>query len=342
MIELLNTSSAEWNYYIEKLPLHLKDIYFRSEYYNLYENNKDKVGKIFIFKERENLAIYPFLLSKINDYDLKKQYYDMETAYGYGGPLVNTDNEEFIHEFEKEFKKFCNKNNIIAEFIRFHPLLNNHTIFKDNINVSHNRTTTYIDLNKSIYDIWNKDITSKNRNVIRKAEKNKLITEVSFDLKDFKKIYINTMDRLNANKEYYFKDYYFNNLRNLNYICINVKLNNVVIASAVFLRGNEMFHYHLSGSLKDYLKYCPNNLLLWEAIKYAKDKGFSKFHFGGGLKDSENDTLYKFKKSFCNETSDFYIGKRIHNEKIYDYLINQWKNKTKKQPVLFLQYKEMI
>ncbi|AOR23408.1 lipid II:glycine glycyltransferase FemX [Clostridium taeniosporum] len=341
MIKILNSSSQMWNYYIEKLPIVLRDIYFKSEYYKLYENGNDKIAKIFVFEDKKNLAVYPFLMNKIKGYDLKEEYYDIETAYGYGGPILNTTNEKFIENFEKAFRKFCSENNIIAEFIRFHPLLNNYSIFIDGINVYHNRTTTYIDLRNSIDDIWKKDITSKNRNVIRKAKKLGLTTEICFDLNEFKKIYIKTMNRLNADKRYYFGDNYFNDLMNLNHICISIKFNNITIASAIFLQGNDFFNYHLSGSLKEYLKYCPNNLLLWEAIKYAKDIGFSKFHFGGGLSDSLDDTLYKFKKSFCRYTSDFYVGTRIHNKEIYNYLINKWENKNKKKSKLFLQYKEI-
>ncbi|MBN1038440.1 MULTISPECIES: peptidoglycan bridge formation glycyltransferase FemA/FemB family protein [unclassified Clostridium] len=340
MIEILESSSEKWNEYINKLPLSFRDIYFKSEYYKLYENGKDKVAKLFVYEEEDNLAIYPFIMSKIKGYDLKNEYYDIETAYGYGGPLANTKNLVFLNEFEDAFREFCKKNNIIAEFVRFHPLLNNHTIFISDIKVCHNRTTTYINLNKSIDDIWSQDIISKNRNVIRKAKKSGLVTEFSFDLNEFKKVYIETMDRLNAGKNYYFNDKYFDDLNKLEHVCINVKLNDITVASGIFLQGDEIFHYHLSGSLKEYLKYCPNNLLLWTAIEYGKNAGFSKFHFGGGLTDSENDSLYKFKKSFCKDVSEFYIGKRIHNKEIYYYLIKKWEDKNDKNAELFLQYKK--
>ncbi|GAA0076323.1 hypothetical protein UT300005_07010 [Clostridium sp. CTA-5] len=339
MIEVLDTSSNKWNSYINKLPPQFRDIYFTSEYYKLYEANGNGFGKLFVYKDKENLAIYPFLINVISGYELNDSYYDIETAYGYGGPVVNTSDSNFVGNFERAFKEFCSQNNIIAEFIRFHPFLNNYKIFMDNIKVSHNRITSYIDLSKDIEKIWTSDITSKNRNVIRKAEKSALKVNFDTDLNSFKKLYKITMDNVNASSQYYFSEEYFSALSRLNNVCLNVKLENVTIASAVFLKGYQNFHYHLSGSLKEYLKYSPNNFLLWTAIKYAKSNGFCKFHFGGGLTDSLTDNLYKFKKSFCKNTADFYIGKRIHNKEIYNCLINKWENINGKKAKLFLQYK---
>lgn len=101
----------------------------------------------------------------------------------------------------------------------------------------------------------------------------------------------------------------------------------------------DYFHYHLAGSLKETLKFAPNNLLLWEAIKYAHEKGYKRMHFGGGLTNSMDDNLFRFKSSFSKERADFYIGKRVHNEEVYDYLIGKWEEKNNKKKKLFLQYK---
>lgn len=342
MIKILNTKSKHWNNYIDKLPSHLRDVYFKSDYYKLYEDYRTSLGHLFVYEEKNNLAIYPFLINPIKGYELNKSYYDIETAYGYGGPIVNTDDRVFINNFEKAFKDFCNKNNIVAEFIRFHPLMNNQKVFIDNIQVLHNRTTTFIDLNKPIEEIWNSDIISKNRNVIRKAEKAGLTSIFDSSLDNFKNIYKITMDKVKAKDNYYFSEEYFNVLSKLEHVCISINLGEVTVASAVFLKNQEFFHYHLAGSLKEYLKYSPNNLLLWTAIKYAKNNNFSKFHFGGGLTDNLSDNLYKFKKSFCKNTADFYIGKRIHNKEIYDYLINTWEFNNGKKAEILLQYRTKL
>lgn len=341
MYEVLNASSSNWNQYLNEFKLEGKDIYFTSDYYKLYESNGDGVGKCFVYKDDNgNLVLYAFMLNEIKGYDLKNKYYDIETAYGYGGPITNCLDERFIDDFENCFIDYCKKNNIVAEFIRFHPLIKNENIFKNDIEILHNRVTVTLDLTKGIDKIWSEDIKSKNRNMIRKAERNGLFVEKSLDFEVFKDIYRATMDKVDADSYYYFNDDYYNEIKeNNDYILFNVKKENQVIAAAIFMGYGNYFHYHLAGSLKEYLKFAPNNLLLWEAIKYANEKGYKRMHFGGGLTDNLEDNLFKFKSSFSKEYADFYIGKRIHNKEIYYYLIEKWEEKNNKKSKILLQYK---
>lgn len=340
MYYVLDVENSKWNYYLNKMPLNHRDIYFTSEYYKLCELNGDGIGKLFVYFDKDKIATYPFLMNQIEGYALNDKYYDIQTAYGYGGPATNCHEEKFLSDFESCFIDYCKENNIVAEFIRFHPLIKNEKIFKENIEILHNRRTIYLDLKKDLDSIWNNDITSKNRNMIRKAEKNGLQVNRSSKYEIFKEIYEDTMDKVGANKYYYFKDEYYNELsRNNNYILMNVEKDELVIASAIFMVYGDYFHYHLSGSRKDYLKYAPNNILLWETIKIAHNYGCRYFHFGGGLTDTEDDSLFKFKRSFSKDTSDFYIGKRVHNPKIYNYLIYEWEKKNNKKATLLLQYR---
>ncbi|SHK17242.1 Acetyltransferase (GNAT) domain-containing protein [Clostridium cavendishii DSM 21758] len=343
MYKILNSDAIEWNKYIEKLPFEKRDIYFTREYLKLYEINGDGTAKLFVYEEDKNIAIYPFLIREIEGYSLDNTYYDMESAYGYGGPVVSNENDnKFLQNFERIFIQYCNDNNIIAEFIRFNPCIKNEKIFTNNIAVIKNRTTVSLNLNKTIDDIWKNDIKSKNRNMIRKAEKNGLYVEIKNDYSTFKEIYEETMGKVSAYEYYYFKPSYYDNMENdKNYIMLNVKLEDKIIASAIFMKYGEYFHYHLAGSRKEYLGFAPNNLLLWEAIKYANQNGYKLFHFGGGLTNSLEDNLFKFKSSFSNDSLEFYIGKRIHNVEIYNFLINKWEEGHNRKASILLQYREV-
>ena len=88
------------------------------------------------------------------------------------------------------------------------------------------------------------------------------------------------------------------------------------------MRYGKYLHYHLSGALKDFRELQANSLLLYEVAKWGSENGYKKFHLGGGY-TSEDDSLYKFKKSFSKrEDNDFFIGKKIYNKEQYDYLMN--------------------
>lgn len=340
MVDLISSDNKEnWNNYLNMLGDTYKDIYFSCEYQKLYEKNGDGKARLFVYKDGINIGMYPFLINEI-DYDANEKYYDIQSAYGYGGPIINNKDEEFLNKFENAFLQFCNQSNIIAEFIRFHPLIKNEGIFKRNIIKLHNRNTVYLDLNKGIKRIWDEDIKSKNRNMIRKAKKNGLVVEESKNYKSFKEIYLKTMINVGAKEYYYFDDYYYDSMsKSENCILLNVKMDEEIVASALFLFYGDYFHYHLSGSVKEYCKLGPNNLLIWEAIKLACSKEKKAFHLGGGLTDSLDDSLFKFKSSFSKNIADFYIGKRIHNKKVYEKLISEWEKKNNRKSNLFLQYR---
>jgi len=343
MYSVLSCSDKEWDFKLSEMPVDMRDIYYTSRYYQMHQLNGDGLGKLFCYADEEgNKGLYPFMLNKIEGYNLEHNYYDIETAYGYGGPIVSCKNVRFLRKFEEAFTKFCEDNYIVAEFIRFHPIIKNENIFIKNIKVMHNRSTVFLDLTKGIDRMWCEDIKSKNRNVIRKAEKNGLHVEISHDYEMFKSIYNQTMDKVEASLYYYFGDKYYKSVeKDKHFILFNVIKEDKTIAAAIFMGYEKYFHYHLAGSLKEELCFSPNNLLIWEAIKYAVNNGYQMMHLGGGLTDSLEDNLFKFKGSFSKTYADFFIGKRIHNEKIYTYLINEWEKENNKKANLLLQYRKL-
>ncbi|MGE5328828.1 MAG: lipid II:glycine glycyltransferase FemX [Deltaproteobacteria bacterium] len=319
-----------------------KDIYFTPEYYSLYEINGDGEAKAALYKGSNGMIVlYPFILKKIEGYNLDRNYYDIESAYGYGGPIVENYNEKNMLEFEEIFHNWCLNNNVVAEFIRFHPLMDNYKFFNKNIIVEKDRNTVYIDLTKGIESIWRDSISSKNRNMIRKAEKAGVQIKISNDFSNFIDLYNSTMNRVGAGQYYFFNQEYYKEMSSSmssNLFLLEASLENKIIAAAVFLYQGEYLNYHLSGSNIDYLEYAPNNLLLYEAIKIGCRKGLKKFHLGGGRSKDEDDRLLHFKTSFSKDRAEFYIGKRIHNPEKYSYLMEQWEKENKQQAKLFLQY----
>ena len=100
-----------------------------------------------------------------------------------------------------------------------------------------------------------------------------------------------------------------------------------MISSTIFLFGNNIVHYHLAGSLEQYLYLRPNNIVLYEATLKHKSMGKKYLHLGGGYRG--NDSLYSFKKGFNkNGVLDFFTGAKIFDEKAYNLLVNKWKERN--------------
>ncbi len=328
----------QWDAFLKLFSDNQKDVYYSSWYNMMEQTRKQGTAKAFALKDSYgNAGFYPFIIRRIKE----SEYFDIETPYGYGGPIFNNNNEGFQHQFENEFLLFCQNKKVIAEFVRFHPLLCNENNFKENIHVLHNRKTVWIDLTDDINDIWMTSISTQNRNIIRKCEKNGLRAEITDDYTQFRKIYQQTMMRVGAEKSYFFEDDYYKALKSQSKtILLVVKKDNEILAAAIFIGFGDFFHYHLSGSKREALKFSPNNLLLWEAIKLGKAHGYKKMHLGGGLADSTEDSLFRFKSKFSKKYADFYIGMRIHNEKIYSKLIENWEGCHQTKAKILLQYRE--
>ena len=318
-----------WHDALAMLPTRAKDVYFTPEYYSLYQNYGDGEAFCFVFEKDAECVLYPFLKNAITPlgYRLDKEYYDIQGAYGYNGIISSSDNPEYIAAFWASFDEWCQENDVIAEFTRFHPLLNNQKLASPEMKTIYSRHTVSLDLSLSEDDIWKTQFSSKNRNMIRKAEKEG-VTIVESDVYDvFKQLYDGTMTNLHAEGFYFFPQAYYKEYKETfkgkSMLCLAM-YEGKPIAGSMFMFSDGYAHYHLSGRDREFSRYAANNLILWYAIRKAKERGCKWFHFGGGTTGDESDSLLKFKKEFSKTETEFWIGKRVHNHAIYDEIVRQW------------------
>ena len=84
--------------------------------------------------------------------------------------------------------------------------------------------------------------------------------------------------------------------------------------------ANSRMSFHLSGSLKEYNCFAPNNLIMYHAALWGYENGYKTFLLGGGVGASE-DTLLRYKKTYYKgELFHYYVGKKIICPDRYDYL----------------------
>jgi len=84
-----------------------------------------------------------------------------------------------------------------------------------------------------------------------------------------------------------------------------------VIAGAVFFHTGNKALYKYGASDMKYQILRPNNLIMWEAIKYFGSKGFKSLCFGRTDRDQEG--LRRFKKGWgCEESEIYYYKYNFH------------------------------
>lgn len=181
--------------------------------------------------------------------------------------------------------------------------------------------------------IWKDVLTAKVRNQVRKAIKSGLT--VDFGEKYFDDFYrVLAINHRDFGTPLHNKAFFKKVLEEFNERSgiIVVKHRDEVIAGMLYIHCRNVFSEPWASSLRKYNKFCPNNLLYWEAIKYACRNGFEYFDFGRSTIDCGT---YNFKKQWGAEPVQlnylYFLNKaskipevNAHNNK-YRMLINIWK-----------------
>lgn len=304
------------------------DVYHLSGYVKAFRLHGDGEPRLFFYEGEDlrginvvmmrDLADDPFFAERL----APGEVFDLITPYGYGGWLLEGDGSR--EPLFEAYGGWCRDHGVVSEFVRYHPMLENAWKTAPYYDVVDLGNTVAMDLS-SPETVW-ANLTSKNRNMVRKAQKSGVkIYRGQFPqiYRDFKEIYDATMDSDNAREYYYFKDAFYDSVREdlpQEAQVFWAELDGRVIAASIMLNANGYMNYHLSGSLREYQSLAPSNLLLYSAALWGCANGCRSLHLGGGV-GSREDSLYKFKSAFNRgEARQFSIGRRVFLEERYEEL----------------------
>ncbi|MCU7557552.1 GNAT family N-acetyltransferase [Macrococcus capreoli] len=319
----------EWDQIVNNSDL--TDVYHTWGYLNGYYLNGDGDPLLFYFKtdttEIINVVIKRDIHADKRFSEVLKpgRYFDFISPYGYGGTLIQSSNDSDINNYFEEYNNYCIKNKIVSEFVRFHPIKNNFDLINNEYDIITLGETIALDLSSE--DIVWSNIQSRMRNKIRKANKDGVEIYFSNDralLDTFIDIYEETMNKNNADSYYFFNREYYESIVNdlkYNFLFCYAKKDGEIISIAIILLGNQILHYHLSGTRQSFNNLAPNNNVLLNTALWGSLNGYKLFHLGGGL-GSSTDELLNYKKKFNkNSNLRFSIGKKIFNQEMYNELV---------------------
>ena len=305
------------------------DIYFDPRYGKTCESIEGGKAEVFEYKSAHGHICHQFIRRKIDQKVGGKEYFDLITPYGYGGPLIVScegDKETLIKGFQEAFSNYCKENHVVSEFVRFHPMIGNASDFGSMYEVNFSRYTVATNL-RDYEDPFQAEFSKSCRKSIRRSIQRGVTYEIlekpdSFDT--FIPIYYETMARNHADSFYFFDREYFNRclqcLRD-NIVLVNALYEGAVISSEFFFVWGKYIHSHLSGTLNSFLYLSPDYVIMYGIMEWGKRKGYHFIHTGGGTSNDPENPLYLFKKKFARNTDfDFYIGRRVWNQDIYDML----------------------
>lgn len=303
------------------------DFYHTYDYHQI-SKNPEEAPLLVVYEEEDVLVALPILVRKIFDTD----YYDATSVYGYAGPLTKNADEHFNNNrFSESLREYFREKNIISVFSRLNPYIPLQEVVLNGIGQVRNiGNIVNIDLTKSLDEqrsAYRRDTRSRVNKARRLCTVRKAETEQ--DIKSFIAIYNETMEKLNADDSYFFKEGYFFDFLKCGGFQTDILLaihneTSDVTAASMFVKTNNIIQYHLSGTRSEYMKIAPSRLLLDEMRIIGTQEGFTYFNLGGGYQSRE-DALFEFKSSFSNDHKSFKVWTFVVDAKKYTELTKKSK-----------------
>ena len=307
------------------------DVMFLPEYGRLYEKIDGGTCETFTFSCDAGTVRHLFLKRPVPWLVGGRQYYDIRTPYGYGGPLVmqGDDIDALSAAYNKAFAEYCRDNGVVSAFIRFHLFDN------ADLRAHYDGETVYMqdnvvcDLLPPLTEQWMR-FDHKVRKNVNKAERAGLtvrIDETGEYLDDFLHVYYDTMERNHAGEYYYFDRGYFERICETlpgRFRYFHVVEEGEIVSTELCLCSETYVYSFLGGTLEAHYANRPNDLLKYAIMRWGKETGRTKFILGGGY--HRDDGIYHYKKAFApypEGNVPFYAGKTIYNDTIYRALVER-------------------
>ncbi|GAA0569559.1 GNAT family N-acetyltransferase [Rhizomicrobium electricum] len=295
----------------------------------------DLIPTFWLFERGGSRLLQAFHLGAIPGTD----YYDVQSPYGYGGPLTNDHSAGFLEAAWASWCRYCAEARVVCEFIRFHPMLENWRDYGGT--TEFDRDTVYIDLRQP--DLL-ASYTRGARARARKAERNVYsVTWLDADeaLRVFPVVYHAAMEEIGADESYFFPQKYFEQLLAMAQMKCAVcrDPNGQIVASSLFLVGPKLMEYHLAGATPQGRTQGAPTAILHTAATFGQAAGCSSLYLGGGTSRDPDDKLLLFKASFSAQRRAYHIGRHIHLAAAYDDLKSAFRDQYDRFPQRVLFYR---
>lgn len=326
IIQIEINDMEKWNNCVRSFSHY--DVFYLPEYVRAFmnEDKKNGIPLLLLYESEEDRAINVVfkrdvaLDEKFRGKIPEDKYYDLISPYGYGGFMGEITDYD---ELNRTYNAFCNERNYVCEFVRFEIFSEYHAHYDGDVE---SRTHNVVrNLEMSLDDIW-MDFKQKVRKNVKRANQNNLeiiIENTDDHLQEFLDIYYSTMDRSNAEKEFYFSKEFYDTLNRMrdNIMYFHAVSEGKIISTELVIYGSENCYSYLGGTNRDYFDLRPNDFLKYEIIKWAKGKGLKNFVLGGGY--GADDGIFQYKTCLApHGIVDFYIGRKIFDTAAYQELID--------------------
>lgn len=161
-----------------------------------------------------------------------------------------------------------------------------------------------VDLQREVDDLW-QGLHGSARRAINKAQRNGVVVRIAQDkseLRAFFELHLRLRKykyQLLAQPYRFFENIWDQFIAKGNGALMLAIHEEQVIGGVMFLEWQDTLYYKFNASSADYIPLRPNDLVVWEGIKYGQAKGYRYLDFG--LSDWDQEGLLQYKRKFATE-----------------------------------------
>jgi hypothetical protein len=322
---LLTTSDYEaWQKY---LPAS-RSVFGSVGYARACEEFRKSSPRLYVVASDKASICYPLLLRSTQDLPFQattSARWDSTTP-DFTGPLLVEADTRIVGCFPSLCAALFRSEGIVAEFAHLYPWTSMRAVLDQNA-CFYNNDIIWVDLTSSVDELWRNQLQHCCRkNITRSVQEGVRVFSGSSDelIREFLRIYSDTMRSRQALTRYYFSYGFFCALRDElpeNSRFVFAEYRNQIIAATLYLHDNMDVFSFLGGADNSFQMVRPTNAVIWDTIQWARDAGKKRLILGGGYKP--DDGIFRFKATFSRLRQAFYIYRRVHLEQDYALLERQ-------------------
>ncbi len=335
-VGLVRPDEPAWDAWLGEAP---RDIYHTAGYHTYAAGSGEGEPYLIVVGDRHRGFAWPYLLRKIGDVAelAGTDATDVNSVYGYPGPLAwgCRPGDRFVVRAWSEVVGIWREQGAVSAFTRFHPILDNASLLSGLDAPPEGAAgprpvvaigpTVSIDCTVGDDAAWG-GYARALRQHIAAGRRSGLVTvhdEEWGQLPEFTRLYRETMARSHADDYYFFDQTDFERLRTAlsgSLHLLVTRLGDQVGAAGLFTEFGGIVQAHLVGTNSRLRELSPFKILLDDARMWARARGNTVLHLGGG-RGGQKDTLLSFKGEFSARRHLFHVGRWTLDEARYKELL---------------------
>jgi hypothetical protein len=323
---LTTTDASEWH---DLLPP--SRYFFASlEFARIVEDQTGYTATLLVIDAGRARVAVPFFfrpIASLEFADAGERLFDAITPEFTGPIVLNSDPSFGYKEFHFALDEALRNEGIVAEFMHLNPWSEGNDLLNPELKI-YNRDIVWVDVSIGPERLWMEHFAHACRKNIKRSVLEGIRVfeaENSDHIREFHRIYIDTMIRTNASSQYHFPLGYF--LRLFDEMRNHVRFtmaewNRQIVGAILYTHDDDNIYSYLGGSDSAFQQMRPSNAIVHDVIRWGASHGKRRLILGGGYRP--DDGIFRFKSSFSKYVAPFSTYRAVHRPEDYRVLEVRW------------------